>query len=70
MPAVPTMVLDGERLKWAFAARGVTSTEVAAKSGLSASSLDRCLAGHPISRMAARAIARALGSTLEKLKAN
>lgn len=70
MSRTPTVKLDSDQTMKRFADLGLTQTEVAAKAGVSASTVSKGFRGCRIGRLAARSIARVLKTPVDDLVQN
>ena len=67
MPRIPTIKLDSQKTRARLRHTGLTQTEIAAKAGVSTSTVNKGLNGRVIGKLVARSIARALKTPLNDL---
>jgi len=69
MPRVPTVRLDPQKARSRAITSGMTQTEIAAKAGVSSSTVNKGLNGVAIGKLVARSIARVLKTPVDGLLA-
>lgn len=67
MPAIPTVVLNSDKVIAAITRRGLMRRELAALADLSEATVRTAISGRPLSFRAARRIADALGIPFEQV---